>query len=591
MEKLKRYDLNCNIFDVYDYDGLSMQELLCQFYTKINECVEFSNSTLELCSWLVNEGLKEEVAEKLIQWLTDGTLEDIINVSLFENLNKKIDNVNSQLENIDNLFTYYIDKYKDLLTDDDWGIVLNNLISTIELGATIVFGPGTYNIKTTTVTNKKIRLVGQGALGTIINCTNNSTLIKFLGDKEEYNSLGGCGCSNMTINGEQLSTNPAIHYIYTAIGHNENLVINNFGGGALTFESSQDISLFKVYTRRCGNKDNDVASINLLKAKDSTTNQNCNEITFTECTFEHNTGRLVKSDFEYNNSISFNDCKFEYNNESEENLNEPIYINGGDRFSFNECRYSHYPTNGMFKLYNVTNSKITGKSFNNKNVTNFANIDSCINLEIDVIGRKTGKANITGPSYYINSKIHDRELLNYILTKEVPSNTIVNMNNFYYKDEGAKINNFEITGSGANKKIINILVSDDSFHSGITIYVHAKNSVSRQVKFTIRNSTRQDVFTKHIQVNTNYEWIKFSVPFEYCRTGEFSFYMANTVDDVTLSVDGIYYENRVTSQNEVPTFSGVKGDIVWNTFPNTGGVIGWVCNSTGVNWKGFGTIL
>ena len=152
MEKLKRYDLNCNIFDVYDYDGLSMQELLCQFYTKINECVEFSNSTLELCSWLVNEGLKEEVAEKLIQWLTDGTLEDIINVSLFENLNKKIDNVNSQLENIDNLFTYYIDKYKDLLTDDDWGIVLNNLISTIELGATIVFGPGTYNIKTTTTT-------------------------------------------------------------------------------------------------------------------------------------------------------------------------------------------------------------------------------------------------------------------------------------------------------------------------------------------------------------------------------------------------------------------------------------------------------
>ena len=102
MEKLKRYDLNCNIFDVYDYDGLSMQELLCQFFTKINECVEFSNSTLDLCEWLVNEGLNLEVATKLTTWLNDGTLENIINVSLFENLNKKIDNTSSQLEYITN---------------------------------------------------------------------------------------------------------------------------------------------------------------------------------------------------------------------------------------------------------------------------------------------------------------------------------------------------------------------------------------------------------------------------------------------------------------------------------------------------------
>ena len=108
MEKLKRYDLNCNIFDVYDYDGLSMQELLCQFYTKINECVDFSNSTLNLCSWLVNEGLKEEVAEKLTTWLTDGTLENIINVTLFDNLNNKIDSASSQLEQIENKTVKFI---------------------------------------------------------------------------------------------------------------------------------------------------------------------------------------------------------------------------------------------------------------------------------------------------------------------------------------------------------------------------------------------------------------------------------------------------------------------------------------------------
>ena len=43
INELKPYDLNCNIFDVYSYNGLSMQDLLCQFFTKINECIKTSN--------------------------------------------------------------------------------------------------------------------------------------------------------------------------------------------------------------------------------------------------------------------------------------------------------------------------------------------------------------------------------------------------------------------------------------------------------------------------------------------------------------------------------------------------------------------
>ena len=35
INEIKPQDLNCNVFDVYSYDGLSMQELLCQFFTKI----------------------------------------------------------------------------------------------------------------------------------------------------------------------------------------------------------------------------------------------------------------------------------------------------------------------------------------------------------------------------------------------------------------------------------------------------------------------------------------------------------------------------------------------------------------------------
>ena len=88
--QLKPEDLNCNIFSCYDYDGLSLQELLCQFYTRINECIEVSNYALHLTDWLVNEGLSQEVAKKLQEWLDDGTISDIINKELFGELNAKV---------------------------------------------------------------------------------------------------------------------------------------------------------------------------------------------------------------------------------------------------------------------------------------------------------------------------------------------------------------------------------------------------------------------------------------------------------------------------------------------------------------------
>ena len=100
IEQLKKKDLNCNIFSVYDYDGLTITELLCQFFTKINECIDTSNETIDLAKWLVNEGLEIEVAKTLVMWLEDGTLENIISVNLFNSLNEKINGLSSQLEQI-----------------------------------------------------------------------------------------------------------------------------------------------------------------------------------------------------------------------------------------------------------------------------------------------------------------------------------------------------------------------------------------------------------------------------------------------------------------------------------------------------------
>lgn len=97
LNKLNKHDLNCNIFSVYDYDGLTMQELLCQFFTKINECIDVSNEALNFLTWLKEIGIKEEVALFLNTLLENGTIKEIINKEIFQELNNKIDKIKNDV--------------------------------------------------------------------------------------------------------------------------------------------------------------------------------------------------------------------------------------------------------------------------------------------------------------------------------------------------------------------------------------------------------------------------------------------------------------------------------------------------------------
>lgn len=91
LKELKPQHLNCNVFDVYSYNGLTMQDLLCQFFTKINECVTSTNEVLDLTEWLVSVGLEEEVVKKLMGLIKDGTIEKLINVNLFNTLTSQLE--------------------------------------------------------------------------------------------------------------------------------------------------------------------------------------------------------------------------------------------------------------------------------------------------------------------------------------------------------------------------------------------------------------------------------------------------------------------------------------------------------------------
>ena len=166
INELKPYDLNCNIFDVYSYDGLSMQELLCQFFTKINECVNTSNETIDLAQWLVNEGLKQEVVLKLTNWLNDGTLENLINVTLFENLNKKIDNVSSKLEQITHIDIRQYPRESNEQSDD---YRIQRALNSLKDGDTLFFPNGIY-VLNNNVKLKSIKCEILGEIGTLFNC-------------------------------------------------------------------------------------------------------------------------------------------------------------------------------------------------------------------------------------------------------------------------------------------------------------------------------------------------------------------------------------------------------------------------------------
>lgn len=188
LNELKPSDLNCNVFDVYTYDGLSMQDLLCQFFTKINECIKVSNDTIDLASWLVNEGLKIEVVNKLMLWLEDGTLENLINVNLFNTLHTKIENINTQLAHNENV-NFNSVNVKDFLKDNEnFSSALNSAIEYCKTNTCkrIVIPDGEYVLSETVYLYDYIEIYGASSTGTVITCDVKTNNFAFEGDTGAY---------------------------------------------------------------------------------------------------------------------------------------------------------------------------------------------------------------------------------------------------------------------------------------------------------------------------------------------------------------------------------------------------------------------
>ena len=94
INKLEQSSFFRNVYQMEDY---TINQLLCSFFSKINECIDVSNESFNYLEWLKTEGLQSETSEMLNLWLEDGTLESLINVDKFNRLSaeltKKVDDL------------------------------------------------------------------------------------------------------------------------------------------------------------------------------------------------------------------------------------------------------------------------------------------------------------------------------------------------------------------------------------------------------------------------------------------------------------------------------------------------------------------
>jgi lysophospholipase L1-like esterase len=113
IDKIRNIGLDKLVTQVYDFDSLTTDELMCKFAQKINIIIEHfkylddrcdnSEKNLELkLQYLLGQGLEEQVAKRLLELINKGTIGKLINETLLKDINDKVDNfkveVNEEFE-------------------------------------------------------------------------------------------------------------------------------------------------------------------------------------------------------------------------------------------------------------------------------------------------------------------------------------------------------------------------------------------------------------------------------------------------------------------------------------------------------------
>ena len=119
------------INSVYHFNDYTLNELICKLAQKMNEVITQSNESFNYLEWLKGQGLSDEVIKKLLEWKEDGTLENIINQNVFNELDNKIDEINSQLDTINNVNKKKIYQFLTVDNMKNHNIKVNEVCETL----------------------------------------------------------------------------------------------------------------------------------------------------------------------------------------------------------------------------------------------------------------------------------------------------------------------------------------------------------------------------------------------------------------------------------------------------------------------------
>ena len=537
LEELKPYQLNCNVFDVYSYNGLTMQDLLCQFFTKINECITVSNETIDLAKWLVNEGLEIEVVKKLMMWLEDGTLENIINVTLFTNLNNK-------LNHMANNFYVIRQRKENELNDNE---VIKEAILNSNEGATIRFNRDVVITEKIDISNR------------IIDGGNNTFYCGLYGLDYQFNATGFIKIVNCNVDSALIGRG------FIIVSNSDMFIAENvkmtgyskeFGyyktDGGICLNSN----IKKAYINNCswyewGNQyDTTTADLNrcitINDTVEDTNIENCSFISVNQAIVHAGNNLTVTNnkfqDVKDNGLYLFGENSFIQNNMFIDMKDEPIVIANGNYFISNNI-FSNWSNKAIVFANNVNFVHVSNNTF----ISDYDNSQF-------IVTRDT--------SYFIKKVLVD----NNIFQCDYP---VENVNDWFRIGSSIEFkftnNNVSVNHTNSSKKIIT--------SSATIVHLFNNSFTSRQASpARVLDNNREGSSVLHAD---NYV--------SGCRIGLMGNKMGNAQSNVP------YYtgtnDNKFVYCSSKPTWeTGVmkKGDIIINTTIDTdsknGDVMGWYFN-------------
>ena len=116
---------------VYDFNDFTLNELICKLAQKMDEVITQSNESFNYLDWLKGQGLSDEVIKIMLEWKEDGTLETLINQNIFNGLNTKIDNFQTDVNNKVDTFKNEVNNNFDTM-EAEFNNRVNESISNIE---------------------------------------------------------------------------------------------------------------------------------------------------------------------------------------------------------------------------------------------------------------------------------------------------------------------------------------------------------------------------------------------------------------------------------------------------------------------------